>query len=159
MEGGSGDGAGGKCLSVKQGHTDEVLDVCFDSSGTNFVSASADGTARVYSTRTGACLHTYVGHDGEISKVSFNPQGTSVITASSDKTCRIWNVSSGGNGGAYNGGGNVGEDGGDPSGRDGCAQVLEGHMDEIFSCAFNYEGDHIITGSKDNTCRIWKAKQ
>ena len=38
-----------------------------------------------------------------------------------------------------------------------CSQVLEGHTDEIFSCAFNYEGDHIITGSKDNTCRIWKA--
>ena len=25
-------------------------------------------------------------------------------------------------------------------------QVLEGHGDEIFSCAFNYEGDTIITG-------------
>jgi len=35
-------------------------------------------------------------------------------------------------------------------------QKLEGHEDEIFSCAFNYEGDTIITGSKDNTCRIWK---
>lgn len=35
-------------------------------------------------------------------------------------------------------------------------QSLEGHEDEIFSCAFNYEGDTIITGSKDNTCRIWK---
>ena len=33
---------------------------------------------------------------------------------------------------------------------------MEGHEDEIFSCAFNYEGDTIITGSKDNTCRIWK---
>ena len=57
------------------------------------------------------------------------------------------------------------------------AEVLEGHSDEIFSCAFNYEGDTVITGSKDmsahvhtsartilsvehgcqdNTCRIWK---
>jgi len=37
-------------------------------------------------------------------------------------------------------------------------QTLEGHQDEIFSCAFNYEGDFVITGSKDNTCRIWKAE-
>ena len=29
-----------------------------------------------------------------------------------------------------------------------CLQVLEGHTDEIFSAAFNYEGDTIITGSK-----------
>ena len=32
-----------------------------------------------------------------------------------------------------------------------CAKVLEGHSDEIFSCAFNYEGDTVITGSKDTT--------
>jgi dynein assembly factor with WDR repeat domains 1 len=38
-----------------------------------------------------------------------------------------------------------------------CLQILEGHIDEIFSCAFNYEGDTVITGSKDNTCRIWKC--
>ena len=36
-------------------------------------------------------------------------------------------------------------------------QILEGHTDEIFSAAFNYDGDTIITGSKDNTCRIWKC--
>jgi WD40 repeat protein len=33
---------------------------------------------------------------------------------------------------------------------------LDGHEDDIFSCAFNYSGDTIITGSKDNTCRIWR---
>ena len=48
---------------------------------------------------------------------------------------------------------------------------LKGHTDEIFSSAFNYEGDIIITGyllkdsnniyhvkigSKDNTCKVWK---
>ena len=37
-------------------------------------------------------------------------------------------------------------------------QQLEGHSDEIFSCSFNYEGDTIITGSKDNTCGIWRDK-
>jgi dynein assembly factor with WDR repeat domains 1 len=33
--------------------------------------------------------------------------------------------------------------------------VLSGHTDEVFCSAFNYEGDRILTGSKDNTCRIW----
>jgi dynein assembly factor with WDR repeat domains 1 len=60
-------------------------------------------------------------------------QGNKILTASNDKTSRIWNAESGD-----------------------LLQVLEGHEDEIFSCAFNYEGDTIITGSKDNTCRIWK---
>ena len=30
-------------------------------------------------------------------------------------------------------------------------QTLEGHTDEIFSCAFNYEGDTIITGQSPHT--------
>ena len=37
--------------------------------------------------------------------------------------------------------------------------MLAGHTDDIFSCSFNYEGDTIITGSKDNTCRIWKDEK
>lgn len=98
------------------------------------VTASADGTARVYNTISGACQSILIGHEGEISKVCFNPQGTRILTASSDKTAQLWDA-----------------DNGD------CLQVLEGHTDEIFSCAFNYEGETIITGSKDNTCRIWKC--
>ena len=35
-------------------------------------------------------------------------------------------------------------------------QMLEGHTDEVFSCQFNYSGDMLISGSKDNTCRLWK---
>ena len=52
------------------------------------VTASADGTARVYNTQTGACQAILIGHEGEISKVCFNPQGTKILTASSDKTAR-----------------------------------------------------------------------
>ena len=58
-------------------------------------------------------------------QVCFNPQGTRVLTASSDKTARLWDPETGE-----------------------CKQVLEGHTDEIFSCAFNYEGSIIITGRK-----------
>ena len=46
-----------------------------------------------------------------------------MLTASSDKTARLWDVETGV-----------------------CTQILEGHTDEIFSCAFNYEGNTIITG-------------
>ena len=63
----------------------------------------------------------------------FNPQGTKILSAGFDQTARIWDVESG-----------------KP------IQVMEGHEDEIFSCMFNYEGDTIITGSKDNTCKIWR---
>lgn len=53
----------------------------------------------------------------------FNPQGSKVLTASTDTTARIWEVETGL-----------------------LLQTLDGHTDEIFSCAFNYEGNTIITG-------------
>lgn len=55
------------------------------------------------------------------------------MTAGFDKTARIWNAETAEQ-----------------------LEVLEGHEDEIFSCSFNYQGDTIITGSKDNTCIIWR---
>ena len=58
-----------------------------------------------------------------LGQITFNPQGSSVLTASADKTARLWDPETGN-----------------------CKQVLEGHTDEIFSCAFNYEGNTIITG-------------
>ena len=56
------------------------------------------------------------------------------MTGSSDSTVRLWDVETGI-----------------------LKQKLEGHKDEIFSCAFNYDGDTIITASKDNTCNIWSS--
>eukprot|EP00795_Rhopilema_esculentum_P016681 gene16681-8123_t len=55
----------------------------------------------------------------------FNPQGNRILTAGSDKTARLWDPFTGE-----------------------CVQILEGHTDEIFSCAFNYEGDIILTEYK-----------
>jgi dynein assembly factor with WDR repeat domains 1 len=65
----------------------------------------------------------------------FDSRGNHVLTASADKTCRLWDVENGK-----------------------CIQILEGHKDEIFSCAFNYDGNYIISASKDNGCKIWSAK-
>lgn len=44
----------------------------FNAMGTKIVTASADKTARVYSTMTGSCLAVLDGHNAEISKAIFN---------------------------------------------------------------------------------------
>lgn len=43
----------GKCVETLRGHDDEVLDICFNSTGTRLVTASADGTGKVYNVHTG----------------------------------------------------------------------------------------------------------
>ena len=56
-----------------------------------------------------------------------------MLTASEDASLRLWGSADGSE-----------------------LQALEGHEDEVFSCAFNYESDIIISASKDNTCIVWK---
>ncbi|KAK6296823.1 hypothetical protein J4Q44_G00329650 [Coregonus suidteri] len=127
-----------KCMATLAGHEEEVLDVCFDYTGQLIATASSSR----HSESVQCCqlpVHLQTGGprgrdlQGEsLRQICFNPQGSRVLTASIDKMARLWDVQS-----------------------VICLQVLEGHMDEIFSSA-NYEGDAIITGSKDNTCRIWR---
>ena len=49
------DVASGQCVHTLRGHNDEILDVSFNTTGSKLVSASADGTSRVFNTNTGAC--------------------------------------------------------------------------------------------------------
>lgn len=62
----------GQCMSIKEGHSDEVLDVCYNASGSQLATASSDSTVRVYDTGSGALLHSLQGHTGEVSKVCSN---------------------------------------------------------------------------------------
>lgn len=63
------DVASGRCVHTLRGHNDEILDVGFNATGSRLVTASADGTSRVFNSMTGACQAILIGHEGEISKV------------------------------------------------------------------------------------------
>ena len=52
----------GEVVHTLTGHTDEVLDVNFNAMGTKLVTASADSTARVYSSMTGTCIGVLDGN-------------------------------------------------------------------------------------------------
>ena len=51
----------GKCLKVFTGHSDEVLDICFNSTGTKLATASADSTCKIYSVAEAECIMTLEG--------------------------------------------------------------------------------------------------
>lgn len=63
------DVASGQCVHTLRGHNDEILDVSFNATGSKLLTASADGTCRVFNTINGACQAILIGHEGEISKV------------------------------------------------------------------------------------------
>jgi WD40 repeat protein len=61
----------------------------FNPDGTRIVTASADGTAKVWDP-DGTLLETLRGHTDGLFSAVFNPDGMRIVTASWDDTARLW---------------------------------------------------------------------
>jgi WD40 repeat protein len=70
-------------------HNDWVKDVGVSDDAEFVVSASSDGTARIWFARSGIPIATLRGHRDEVTKAFFS-FGNQVITTSWDKTLRVW---------------------------------------------------------------------
>ena len=73
-------------------HDDWVTDANASPDGELLVSASGDGTARLWSARSGAPMATLRGHSSSVTRASFSPDGRRVLTASVDGTMRVWRI-------------------------------------------------------------------
>lgn len=103
--------------------------------GTRIVAAYSDGTARVYSTRTGAQVLVLRGHSGNVRSASFSSDGDRIVTAGDDGTARVWDARTGRQ-----------------------LAILEGHTGAVTCAAFSPDGTLIATGGADDTTRIWDAQ-
>jgi Flp pilus assembly protein TadD len=65
----------------------------FDRDGGRILTASGDGTARLWDARTGAPLTPPLEHRGPVSTASLSPDGRFVVTASD--TARVWDAATG----------------------------------------------------------------
>lgn len=85
----------GRRVARLMGHVRSILDIAFTPDGARVVTASDDGTARIWQATTGRELHVLRAHDSAVEKVLITPDGRRIITASPDGTVRIWHASSG----------------------------------------------------------------
>lgn len=74
-------------------HNDWVTDVAISQDGELIASASADGTAHLWSSRAATSITVLRGHSNEVTHALFSPQGDRVITTSRDRTLRQWRLS------------------------------------------------------------------
>ena len=122
-----------------RGHEDTVWGAVFSPDGTRVVTASADGTARIWDASTGKELLAVKassygpGSDyGVIWHAIFSPDGKLLATAAGDGVARIWDSTSGDE-----------------------LFALSGHHADIFHVEFSPDGSLLVTVSPDGTAKIW----
>ena len=122
-------------LFMPMGHADTVNSVAFSPDGKRIVTASEDGTAKIWDAETLLELGTLEGHMGSVKSAVYSPDGKRIVTASNDQTARIWDAET------------FCELG-----------TLEGHTERVNSAAYCPNGKWIVTAADDCTAKVWDVE-
>jgi WD40 repeat protein len=125
--------------AVLRGHTGAVTAVDFSPDGTKIVTASQDGTARVW--RSESSEPRILGrHEKTVQSVAFSPDGKSVVSSSDDGTAKVWSLDEASLQRS--------------SDAKAASKVFQGPS-YVRSVAFSPDGTKVVAGSEDGTFCIW----
>lgn len=169
------DSNGEKLLQTFTGHSGPLNSAVFNTAGDRVLTASDDGTARLWDVDNPAVpLQTFREHGDWISSAVFNVAGDRVLTASADGNAWLWDVNNGetplrtfkGDGVVVRSA--VFNTAGDrvliafldvaqiwDSNRGTLLQTFTGHTGLVNTAVFNTDGDRVLTASDDGTARLW----
>ena len=116
------------------GHSDDIRFATFSADGRRIISASHDGTARLWDARTGEEVFV-LPKQGPLWSAALSPDGESLVTASSDGTARIWN-----------------------SKNSFAPVVFGGHTDTVLRVALSPDETRVVTASEDKTAKVFDAR-
>ncbi len=128
---------------VGRGHTGTVTALAFNHATRQLVTASTDGTARLWNVQTGELIHVFRGHRDIVNDATFSADGQWLVTASGDRTARIWDARTGA-----------------------LRQIMQGHAGTLVRAAFSPDGQWLVTASgldarasvTDRSARLWHVQ-
>lgn len=123
-----------RAIAVLERHTGPVRHLAFSPHGQRLVSASSDGTARLWDPARHVEAAVLKEHKGAVHSATFSPDGLRLITASEDGTARLWNTSDGAR-----------------------IAVFSGHAGPVEHAAFSPDGRYLVTASRDHTACVWSV--
>ena len=120
-------------LESLPGHSDITYYAALSPDRKKLVSASHDGTVRIWKLAHPESPVTLVGHKGHVVFSIFSPDGTLVASASHDRRVRLWDVETG-----------------TP------IMTLDAHASAPRALAFSPDGTVLASAGEDRTVRLWK---
>ena len=115
--------------------------------GQTMLSGGNDRTITVRHLRTGRILRTLTGHSGSIYALCLSQDGQILVSGGRDKTLKVWNLYAASNQNLIS-----------PTSRvigDGLLHTLTGHSESINCLAMSPDGQMLVSGSEDNTIKLW----
>ena len=123
-----------KKLCMLGGHTNSVFDLAWLLDGKRLVSASWDGTLKLWDVERCTEIKTIHAHNDWIRNV-VAISNDRIISGADDKTIRIWDISA-----------------------EQPLQIIEGHSNCLIGLAYSQDGKFLASKSWDNTVRIWNNR-
>lgn len=160
----------------QQGHCDAINSLAYSPDGERIITAADDGKIKVWETHSGFCIVTFTEHSGAVTACEFANRGNVFFSASIDGSVRAWDLIRYRNFKTFTSPTRMSFSclGVDPSGEVICAGSLDsfqihvwsvqtgqlldqlsGHEGPVASLAFTPAGGVLISGSWDQTVRLW----
>ena len=116
------------------GHDKDIESVAFSPDGREVVTASSDGSLKVWDSHAGRLIHTLKGHSDRVCSVAYSADGKSIFSGCWDGSIKIWDTGTGKE-----------------------TKSIAAHAGSVWSLSATRDGKWVVSGSADKTVKVWDA--